>query len=645
MRGHMESITGPGNDLARRRHVRGRKPPKILLCSICGVTCILFLGSAVLLAVGYLNPFGSVGLAVLVVGAVLFFGTILFLVMMCLWVERKYPGVQAMSFKIPSMKSPIPKTAYVKPNISGLSPSVPSRTDYTVHTDLPPYTINVPKKVTFSSVTEEQIIEDADKNIHKLASTFDSLLDGTGNQGIIPEDTVTDSPPQTLFQGLNHRGDMSSDSNASTVMKGTSHPFQEQTVTAKKQKTKTHHQVKFDDYPPSASSELVSHNRKITSNNREEPKQMNKGTSALPNALNGRAKSSAPFLTEPELGVSPKRHGPDSTDKVFAVSPHIQKLSQGNKVQKQFLPSNIHSSTAPNAACQREQDTSGPGKSTLPQKDQRNTRGSQDIQRKHLLVNQIQKRPEALTSKCHASSPKMPTDRNNTICSGHFSNLSSSRKEDSHQKHDYREGQKSQMSLKARDSVINSLSATRTSSGNSEEQSRQRARHMSDPSSSTFSSRVEMLKCTEKQKQATTHQGLPQSEQTNILSSRMKEASHKRHGLNHQQYSSKSRDKASAVSPLTARNHQTNIKQGTLQKTQSETIHARGYSSDSESFNSRKLHQQQEVQQTDGGQRSSQSRDASPVISRNFAYNKNNSENRTIRKMISPSGTQLSIQR
>ncbi|XP_031746296.1 muscle M-line assembly protein unc-89 [Xenopus tropicalis] len=626
MRGHPVNSGIPGNYPALRRHIRRRKPPRLLLWSICGVTCFMFLGAAALLAVGYLNPFGSVGLAILGIGAVLFFGTILFLVMICLWVEKKYPGVQTLSFKIPSRRPPKPKTAYVNPNISGLSPSVPTRTDYTINTDLPPYTINVPRKVKFPSVPEEQIIiEETDKNINNPSSTSDSLLDETGNQGTTLENNVADSSPQLLDN--------------STVNEGKSHPFEEHTGTAKKQNKKTHHvEVPFEDYPPSASSKPASHRSKESLPNREEPKQLDGSDRPEYDSGSCRSKTSAPFLTEPEPGGSPKKHVLDSTNK---ASPQIQKLATCNETEKQVLPSKTNSPMVPNAACRQEQDSSCSGKSRSPQKDQRHTREPPTKQRKYLLVNQILNKPETFSGKEHVAlpvdskraSPKTQTDINSSSCSKLSSN-SSSRKEESYQEDVRSKECKSHISMKDRVSVIKSQSP-RNIEYHSLQTSAERAHRVSDLSSSTVPSHDKMLATTtEKAKEAIKHQGLPQSEKPDPSSTKTEDASHKKYEQDPQQNSSSQSKESvslSASSPLAAKNHQTNKKQQTQHKIQPVTIPTPDYPSDSDSSSSRKLHQQ-EVQQTDCRQRSSQSKEASPAISRTSSNHKNNSEHRTIKK-------------
>ncbi|OCU00957.1 hypothetical protein XELAEV_18006736mg [Xenopus laevis] len=628
MKRHPVNSGIPGNYPAVRRFIRRRKPPRVLLWSICGVTCFLFLGAAVLLGVGYLNPFGTVGLVILGIGAVLFFGTILFLVMICLWVERKYPGVQTISFKIPSRRPPGRKTAYVNvnPNVSGVSSSESSRTGYTVQTDVPPYTINVPRKVSFPSVPEEQaIIEDADNNMHNPFSTPDSVLDGTVNQGKILEDNVTDSSPQT------------NESSVSTVMEGKTHPFQEHTDKAKKQNKKTHHvEVPFEDYPKSASSEPFSHNRKKLLPNIEEPKQLDKGTSALPNVLSdtrsecdsdsNRAKRNAPLLMEPEPGGSPKKHGPDSTDKVITASLHTQKLAPSNKNEKQVLPPNTNSPPTPNSACQQEQVSANSGKSSSPHKDQKHTRKSPAKQSKHLLVNQILNKPETFSGKAHVT---LPVHSKDTAPKTETSNSSSNKKEESLQKQDNWKEHQSQISSKA---VVSVIKSPRNNEDHSLQTSTEKVHHVSDPSSATVSSDVKMSKSTEK---VIKNRGLSQSEKPAASPTKIKDVSHKNHGQNPQQKSSSQSGESASLSkfsPAGAKKQQANRKQQTQHKTQFETIPPRDYPSDSESSTNRKLHRQQEIQQTDDRRRSSQSREPSPAISRTFSDHKSNSENRTIKK-------------
>ncbi|KAM4053727.1 uncharacterized protein ACNLHF_006283 [Anomaloglossus baeobatrachus] len=296
MRGQPGACMVPGNYPAARRLVRSRKPPPIILWSIGIITCLLFIGAAAMLAIGYLNPFGTVGLAILGVGAVVYFGGILFLVLSCLWVERKYPGMQPLSFKIYSRKpNRIPPTTFTNPNISGQLPAntTPS---YRIHHELP---IEIPGINGGGGKTDKsQEKKDNNPPSHKSSSShaenstaLDNLREEVHNGGI-NEDCSPDIKRSVKANNdnVNVNEDKGANSISSAGMKESSQSQQEQlkakhsevaadvigmdqskipqhngsennnNVSAspkkeRKVKLKTHHiEVPFEDYPSSDSS-------------------------------------------------------------------------------------------------------------------------------------------------------------------------------------------------------------------------------------------------------------------------------------------------------------------------------------------------------------------------------------------------------
>ncbi|KAM3937574.1 uncharacterized protein RB166_007226 [Leptodactylus fuscus] len=62
----------------------------VLIAIIIIVSTLLLIGSVVLITIGYLNPFGTVGLGILGGGCVLYFSGLLFLCAGSIWVKNKY---------------------------------------------------------------------------------------------------------------------------------------------------------------------------------------------------------------------------------------------------------------------------------------------------------------------------------------------------------------------------------------------------------------------------------------------------------------------------------------------------------------------------------------------------------------------------
>ncbi|XP_077331321.1 uncharacterized protein LOC143974112 [Lithobates pipiens] len=195
MRGQPGPCLVPGNAPAARRLARARKPPPIILWTIGIITCLLFLGSAALIAVGYLNPYGTVGLSILGVGAVVYFGGIIFLVLSCLWVERKYPGMQPLSFKILSRKPqrPLP-TAFVNPNVSGQIPQT-----------VPPYRIHNETPSNEASISD---IETITENVPSGPSDLTQNNNDKQNGNDLPEEvsSLDHDNPSTAQQSLQNEG-------------------------------------------------------------------------------------------------------------------------------------------------------------------------------------------------------------------------------------------------------------------------------------------------------------------------------------------------------------------------------------------------------------------------------------------------------
>ncbi|MEE6512593.1 hypothetical protein FKM82_019686 [Ascaphus truei] len=70
----------------------GTRMKYICIAIISSVSASLLIASFSLVIIGYLNPHGTVGLSILGCGAVIFFGSIVFLCMSCIWVNKKYSG-------------------------------------------------------------------------------------------------------------------------------------------------------------------------------------------------------------------------------------------------------------------------------------------------------------------------------------------------------------------------------------------------------------------------------------------------------------------------------------------------------------------------------------------------------------------------
>ncbi|OCT59301.1 hypothetical protein XELAEV_18001253mg [Xenopus laevis] len=74
-----------------------------VMATIGVVTVILLIASTALLTIGYMNAFGNIGLGILGAGAVLYFGSVIFLCASCIWVKNKYyPDETEFTVKIPS---------------------------------------------------------------------------------------------------------------------------------------------------------------------------------------------------------------------------------------------------------------------------------------------------------------------------------------------------------------------------------------------------------------------------------------------------------------------------------------------------------------------------------------------------------------
>ncbi|CAH2293913.1 Hypothetical predicted protein [Pelobates cultripes] len=175
-----------------------------------------------MLAVGYLNPFGTIGLSILGAGAVLYFGTILFLVFSCLSVQRKYPGMQPLSFRIPTRRpGRPPPTTVGNPNISGQIP-IPTITSYRIHNDLPAGFKDVPGKTC-------KVLDPTDNSAAETnkAQNQDDQVDPEfphGSYGLESGDTSAGQTPQTLtnIQGERYQIDLDEESSISIPAKGES---------------------------------------------------------------------------------------------------------------------------------------------------------------------------------------------------------------------------------------------------------------------------------------------------------------------------------------------------------------------------------------------------------------------------------------
>ncbi|KAJ1218682.1 hypothetical protein NDU88_006259 [Pleurodeles waltl] len=77
-------------------HRKKKRKKCILLTIIVIVSCVMFAGSGVLIAIGYLNP-GPIGLGILAGGSVLYFLTVIFLACCCICTDKKYPGRYSQS--------------------------------------------------------------------------------------------------------------------------------------------------------------------------------------------------------------------------------------------------------------------------------------------------------------------------------------------------------------------------------------------------------------------------------------------------------------------------------------------------------------------------------------------------------------------
>ncbi|XP_073492391.1 uncharacterized protein [Aquarana catesbeiana] len=299
MRGQPGPCLVPGNAPAARRLARARKPPPIILWTIGIITCLFFMGSAALIAVGYLNPYGTVGLSILGVGAVVYFGGIIFLVLSCLWVERKYPGMQPLSFKILSRKPqrPIP-TAFVNPNVSGqIAQTVPP---YRIHNETPSnetssdieaITENIPSGP--SDLTQNNndkqngndLPEEVSSLDHDNPSTTQQSLQDEGSEDIIkdhkPEDiTTTETGNQDASTITSEKDTIEYKSNAQNDNKTKNTTDQNENISQNNQKEnhlaktsnaqnrgkaqqKTHQlELPVEDYPISENSTSATSNNK-----------------------------------------------------------------------------------------------------------------------------------------------------------------------------------------------------------------------------------------------------------------------------------------------------------------------------------------------------------------------------------------------
>lgn len=79
--------------MATTRVDKSRIQVKHILIALVGiVSTMLFAAAIVLITIGYLNPFGTVGLGILGGGCVAFFSAVLFLCACSIWIKNKYYG-------------------------------------------------------------------------------------------------------------------------------------------------------------------------------------------------------------------------------------------------------------------------------------------------------------------------------------------------------------------------------------------------------------------------------------------------------------------------------------------------------------------------------------------------------------------------
>ncbi|KAM5192283.1 uncharacterized protein ACMZJ9_007041 [Mantella aurantiaca] len=296
MRGQPAPCLVPGNSLAARRFARARKPPPIILWSIGIITCLLFAGAAALLAVGYLNPFGTVGLSILGVGAVVYFGAIIFLVLSCLWVERKYPGMQPLSFKFYSRKPQRPTpTAFVNPNISGQTPqTIPS---YRIHNETPSDATSVDdtEEITenFPSGPRDSTQNKNDKqngnDLPKQVSSLDHDNTSATQQSLHDEgsgDNIKELEDITINETSNSVGDTSAITSENRAIKDISNAQNENAIantSVQNENISQNNQkeVKSSDAQKEGKTQQKIHQQELPVEDYPSPEKSNRGTSNI----------------------------------------------------------------------------------------------------------------------------------------------------------------------------------------------------------------------------------------------------------------------------------------------------------------------------------------------------------------------------
>lgn len=95
----------------------------VFIAAIIIVSTLSIIGSIVMITIGYLNPFGTVGLGILGGGCVLYFSALLFLCSGSIWVKNRYYADEN-DFREKWYPSSTEDTSLLKPALNATSPAI-----------------------------------------------------------------------------------------------------------------------------------------------------------------------------------------------------------------------------------------------------------------------------------------------------------------------------------------------------------------------------------------------------------------------------------------------------------------------------------------------------------------------------------------
>lgn len=202
--------------MATTRVSKSRIRVKHILTALVGiVSTILFAAAIVLITIGYLNPFGTVGLGILGGGCVVFFSAVLFLCACSIWIKNKYYGdetdckeklVGRSNEDITLLKpasnifsSEPPEAGREKNNIQGDNNNpVPLYSVSTVYSSVSSSSSAIPEKLIPNNWQEEDIAGALDSDVFSPSLTALQHGDMKSQQRLEP----TKSPAELLIGGL-----------------------------------------------------------------------------------------------------------------------------------------------------------------------------------------------------------------------------------------------------------------------------------------------------------------------------------------------------------------------------------------------------------------------------------------------------------